>query len=146
MTPDRDWSAVCIGRPKSGTTPRGSGARVGPHDDAVDVLRDLVAIYDAGRREPLPLPDQDVLRLGGRPALRRRPGARGGVPVEVQRSIPRRRSGARARAGLGQERPAGRPDAAAAAGRGEFDSEDNRLGAYAVRLWLPLLRAERDPG
>ena len=25
----------------------------------------------------------------------------------------------------------------------EFDSEDNRLGAYACRLWLPMLRAER---
>ena len=27
----------------------------------------------------------------------------------------------------------------------EFDSEDNRLGAYACRLWLPMLRAERIP-
>ncbi len=33
------------------------------------MLGDLVAIYDAGRREPLPLPVQDVLRLGGGPAL-----------------------------------------------------------------------------
>jgi exodeoxyribonuclease V gamma subunit len=27
----------------------------------------------------------------------------------------------------------------------EFDSEDNRLGAYACRLWSPLLRAGRIP-
>ncbi len=27
----------------------------------------------------------------------------------------------------------------------ECDSEDNRLGAYAARLWLPMLRAERNP-
>jgi exodeoxyribonuclease V gamma subunit len=27
----------------------------------------------------------------------------------------------------------------------EFDGESTRLGAYAARLWLPLLRAERDP-
>lgn len=25
----------------------------------------------------------------------------------------------------------------------ECDGEDNRLGAYAARLWLPMLRAER---
>jgi exodeoxyribonuclease V gamma subunit len=27
----------------------------------------------------------------------------------------------------------------------ECDGEDNRLGAYAARLWLPMLRAERRP-
>ena len=27
----------------------------------------------------------------------------------------------------------------------EYDSEKNRLGAYACRLWLPMLRAERIP-
>ena len=27
----------------------------------------------------------------------------------------------------------------------EYDGEDNRLGAYAARLWLPMLRAERNP-
>jgi exodeoxyribonuclease V gamma subunit len=27
----------------------------------------------------------------------------------------------------------------------ECDSEDNRLGAYSARLWLPMLRAERNP-
>ena len=27
----------------------------------------------------------------------------------------------------------------------EYDGEDNRLGAYAARLWLPMLRAERKP-
>ncbi len=48
---------------------RGSRAWVRPDGDAVEVLRELVAIYDAGRREPLPLPRQDVLRLGGRTAL-----------------------------------------------------------------------------
>jgi exodeoxyribonuclease V gamma subunit len=25
----------------------------------------------------------------------------------------------------------------------EYDGEDNRLGAYSARLWLPMLRAER---
>jgi len=51
----RDWSAVCIGRPKRGTTPRVEGLGR-PTSDAVELLRELVTIYDAGRREPLPLP------------------------------------------------------------------------------------------
>jgi exodeoxyribonuclease V gamma subunit len=25
----------------------------------------------------------------------------------------------------------------------EYDGEDNRLGAYSARVWLPMLRAER---
>jgi exodeoxyribonuclease V gamma subunit len=27
----------------------------------------------------------------------------------------------------------------------ECDGEDNRLGAYAARLWLPMLRAKGNP-
>ncbi|MFP1152849.1 exodeoxyribonuclease V subunit gamma [Mycobacterium sherrisii] len=51
----RDWSAVCIGRAKRGTTPRHE--ELGrPAESAAELLGDLVAIYDAGRREPLPLP------------------------------------------------------------------------------------------
>src|SRR5262249_56596813 len=53
--PARNWCAVCIGRHKRGTTPRLEGLGW-PDDDAIDVLRELVAIYDAGRREPIPLP------------------------------------------------------------------------------------------
>ena len=50
-----DWHAVCIGRAKKGTTPREEGLGR-PDVDAVEVLRELVAVYDAGRREPIPLP------------------------------------------------------------------------------------------
>jgi exodeoxyribonuclease V gamma subunit len=50
----RDWSAVCIGRPRRGTTPRVQG--LDAPDDAQAVLRELTALYDAGRRSPLPLP------------------------------------------------------------------------------------------
>ncbi len=52
--PGRDWSAVCIGRPRRGDNPRVEG--LGRPDDPIALLADLVAIYDAGRREPLPLP------------------------------------------------------------------------------------------
>ena len=54
--PSRDWSAVCIGRPKRGTTPRQEGLGRSPDEPATTLLTDLVAIYDAGRREPIPLP------------------------------------------------------------------------------------------
>ena len=58
--PDHPWGAVCVGRfpgRRPGTAER---LLVAPHDDggqaAREILEDLLAIYDAGRREPLPLP------------------------------------------------------------------------------------------
>lgn len=53
--PGRDWAAVCIGRERKGTTPRQETLRR-PAVPAVELLADLVAMYDAGRRAPLPLP------------------------------------------------------------------------------------------
>src|SRR3954470_14887583 len=53
--PTVDWYAVCIGRAKKGATPREDGLGR-PDVDATEVLRELVAVYDAGRREPIPLP------------------------------------------------------------------------------------------
>lgn len=53
--PSRDWAAVCIGRARRGTTPQQDMLRR-PATPAVELLADLVAMYDAGRREPLPLP------------------------------------------------------------------------------------------
>ncbi|MBV8966757.1 MAG: exodeoxyribonuclease V subunit gamma, partial [Mycobacteriaceae bacterium] len=55
QNPTRDWCAVCIGRRKRGNLARVEGLGW-PDGDAVDVLRELAAIYDAGRREPIPLP------------------------------------------------------------------------------------------
>ena len=88
----RDWSAACIGRPKRGTNPRVE--EIGrPDGDAVEVLRELVAIYDAGRREPLPLPVKTsyawaVARYeGDDPEMRRDTGGR---PIDSQERISRR--------------------------------------------------------
>jgi exodeoxyribonuclease V gamma subunit len=53
--PGRDWSAICIGRAKKRTTPRQDTLRR-PAESAVELLTDLVAMYDEGRQEPLPLP------------------------------------------------------------------------------------------
>jgi exodeoxyribonuclease V gamma subunit len=138
----QDWSAACIGRPKRGTTPRVE--EIGrPDGDAVEVLRELVAIYDAGRREPLPLPVKTsyawaVARHAGDDPLNAAEyrWKTGLYPGEDQSPAHVRAWGNHAQlADLMSPLRAGE----------EFDSEDNRLGAYACRLWLPMLRAERIP-
>ncbi len=52
--PDENWTVHTIGKHRSG----GQVSLIGPlaQHDAEQVLRTLVAIYDAGQREPLPLP------------------------------------------------------------------------------------------
>ncbi|ULE33991.1 exodeoxyribonuclease V subunit gamma [Mycobacterium sp. IDR2000157661] len=53
--PSRNFTAVCIGRPRRGTTPRVEV--IGrPEASPTALLADLVAMYDEGRRRPLPLP------------------------------------------------------------------------------------------
>lgn len=133
----RDWTAVCIGRPKKGVRPaqRVLGA---PDVSAVEVLRELVALYDAGRREPLPLP----VRTSYAWAYGRYSG-----------DDPEREAAWRWK--YDKEEPAiervwgrGAPlsDLLTPVRPGEeCEGESTRLGAFAARLWLPLLRAERDP-
>ncbi|MEB4208103.1 exodeoxyribonuclease V subunit gamma [Mycobacterium sp. 94-17] len=139
---NRDWSAVCIGRPKRGTAPRVEGLGR-PDDDATVLLRELVAIYDAGRREPIPLPiktsyawaaarhcgDDPVREAQFRWKTKQYPG-------EDQAPAHVRAWGKSAR--LEDLMQPVRPGE-------EYDGEDNRLGAYSARLWLPMLRAERRP-
>ncbi|MUM19650.1 exodeoxyribonuclease V subunit gamma [Mycobacterium sp. CBMA271] len=136
--PRRDWSAVCIGRATRGPTPL--ARTLGRPDDPVDVLRDLVAIYDAGRREPLPLPLKTSYAW---------------AEARTTRDDPELQAGYRWRSSKfpGEEAD---PAVERAFGRGvwlrhlmqpllpgeETAGETNRLGAYAARLWLPLLRAE----
>jgi exodeoxyribonuclease V gamma subunit len=133
------WSAVCIGRRK-----RGEGVRretiSRPSVSAVEILRDLVGIYDAGRREPIPLPLKtsyawaEARISGGDPFTpatyawksndnfagedKHPPHARAwtpGAPLSVLLDPVR----------PGEEQP----------------GESTRLGAYSVRLWLPMLQA-----
>ena len=140
--PDRDWSAVCVGRPKRGGTPLEQFLGR-PRDPAVEVLRDLVAIYDAGRREPLPLPIKTSYAWAGarhsgddpeREALFR--WKSGKYPAEDKEPAQVRAWGPNA--WLTALMQPLRPDE-------EYEGENNRLGAYAARLWLPMLRAERGP-
>jgi exodeoxyribonuclease V gamma subunit len=114
-----------------------------PECDAVELLRELVTIYDAGRREPLPLPiktsyawaaarhsgDDPVRQAEYRWKSDRYPGE-DEAPAHV------RAWGKNAR--LSDLMQPLRPGE-------EYDGEDNRLGAYAARLWLPMLRAESNP-
>ncbi len=135
-----DWSAACIGRPKRGHTPRVE--EIGrPDGDATEALRELVAIYDAGRREPLPLPVKTsyawaVARHSGDDPVSAAGYRWTGVFGESDQPAHVRAWGNDARlSDLMTPLRAGE----------EFDSEDTRLGAYACRLWLPMLRAERIP-
>lgn len=132
--PGGDWTALVIGRGRRGHEP--VQRLLGAPADAVAVLTDLVAIYDAGRREPLPLPVKtsyawaEARHTAGlperdaaakwkwdrdEPAVQRVWGV--GAPLDVL--LEPVRDGE------------------------EFDGERTRLGAYAARLWSPLLRAER---
>ncbi|WP_100524392.1 exodeoxyribonuclease V subunit gamma [Mycobacteroides abscessus] len=135
----RDWSAVCIGRARRGPQPLVRS--LGRPMDPLGVLRGLVAIYDAGRREPLPLP----LKTSYAWAQARR-----------DRDDPELQAGYRWRSGNFPGEDAD-PAVERAFGQGvwlrhlmqplrpgeETEGETNRLGAYSARLWLPLLRAER---
>ena len=137
--PGQSWTALAIGR---GRTGRPAQRLLGPvPGTAADLLRDLVAVYDAGRREPLPLPLKTshawaAARLAGEDPraaaeaawkTRKYPGEDADpahvrvwdahAPLDVLLGGPR-----------GGER---------------VDGEDTRLGAYAVRLWRPLLRTEK---
>jgi|KBSSwiStaDraftv2_1062776.scaffolds.fasta_scaffold06176_5 exodeoxyribonuclease V gamma subunit len=141
--PKRDWSAVCVGRPKRGTAPRLEGLGR-PDESAVGLLRDLVAIYDAGSREPLPLPIKTsyawaVARHGGEDPERQaefRWKSNDRFPAEDKDPAQMRAWGGQVR--LRELMQPVRPGE-------ECDGETNRLGAYAGRVWLPMLRAERSP-
>ena len=140
--PDGDWTAICVGRGSKDTIEVCSFRRP---PDGPAVLRDLVTIFDAGRREPLPLP----LKTSYAWAERR---YRGKDPVKYARSkwetndFHKGDNAERAHARVwGLKAPfdvlLGPP------GPGdEMPGEDTRLGALAARLWLPVLAAEGKPG
>jgi exodeoxyribonuclease V gamma subunit len=137
--PGREWRALCIGRGKSKN--RIAQRLFAPPPDPVAVSRDLVALYDAGRREPLPLP----LKTSCAWAEARRDGD---DPLEAARDKwettgfhtgeDAERAHVRvwgANAALARLLGPPRPDE-------EMPGEDTRLGALAARLWLPVLAAE----
>ncbi|MEZ0339930.1 exodeoxyribonuclease V subunit gamma [Mycobacterium sp. pV006] len=137
-----DWTAVCIGRPKRGTTPRQRMLGC-PDRSPVDVLADLVAMYDAGRREPIPLPLKTSYAWAEARFTRTDPMREAGFRWNSNRYPGENEEPAHQQVWgkytnlqvlLTEVRPGE-----------EYDGENTRLGAYACRLWLPMLHAERDP-
>ncbi|MGH3678121.1 MAG: exodeoxyribonuclease V subunit gamma [Mycobacterium sp.] len=135
------YAAACIGRGDRGEIT----ARVfGLPPDPMAVLRDLVAIYDAGRRGPLPLPLKTSCAWAEKRRRNRNPFAfartkwEEGVAPENADRAHAKIWGADAKLGALLDEPP-RPGE-------EVDGEDTRLGALAVRVWLPVLDAERSVG
>ena len=134
--PGTEWSAVCIGRGKGRGGPRTAHLAL-PEVPAAELLKDLVAIYDAGRREPLPLPLKtsfawaDARHNGFDPVYAAGQRWRSGkYPGEDAQPAHVRAWGAGA--ALDDLMQPLRPGE-------EHPGENNRLGAYAARLWFPLL-------
>jgi exodeoxyribonuclease V gamma subunit len=136
--PGPEWSAVCIGRGGDGVATRILGL---PAEGADAVLKSLVALHDAGCREPLPLP----IKTSYTWAENR---FRGRDPWQAAARTWRNRFGgdhedeANVRVWGGPPAPFAALMAPPRDGE-ETPGEDTRLGAFAARLWLPLLRAER---
>ncbi|NED97059.1 exodeoxyribonuclease V subunit gamma [Phytoactinopolyspora alkaliphila] len=138
---DHNWTGLVIGRRQRGNEP--ATRLFGPVGaDARELLADLVAIYDAGRREPLPLPLKtsfawyEARRTKGDPvmAARRRwkPASYEGENADPAHM---RVWGANTAlevllkpASADEMRP----------------GETTRLGAYAARVWGPMLDHERE--
>ncbi|BCZ20913.1 exodeoxyribonuclease V subunit gamma [Mycobacterium senriense] len=143
--PGRDWAAVCIGRMRRGASTRTEG--LGPPRDgeqAIEVLRELVAIYDAGRREPIPLPIKTSYAWAAARYEGEDPVAEARYRWKSSDRFPGEdQAPAHARA-WGKGAPLDELMQPVRPGE-ECDGEDNRLGAYAARVWLPMLRAERKP-
>ncbi|MFV1362600.1 exodeoxyribonuclease V subunit gamma [Mycolicibacterium elephantis] len=124
--PGREWSAVCIGRRKHGTDPREDTLRA-PAENAAELLADLVALYDEGRREPLPLPVKTSFAWAEAKHSRRDPEWAAANRWRTQ-NYP------------GEDRE---PAHVRTWGRGAWLKVliDKGLDSYASRLWLPMLEA-----
>ena len=126
--PGRDWTAVCIGRAKRGTTPQVNTLRR-PAESAVELLADLVAMYDAGPARA------DAACRSRRPTRGRRPCTRTAI-----------RSGRPGTGGSPTAIPVRTQEPAHVRtwGQGAWLKVlvDAGLDDYARRLWLPMLRAD----
>ncbi|ADU01101.1 exodeoxyribonuclease V subunit gamma [Mycolicibacterium gilvum] len=125
--PGTDWTAVCIGRGDRGRPTR--ERLLGPPDSAAEVLADLIAMYDAGRRAPIPLPLKTSYAW---------------AETDFHRGQPLREAGWKWKTG---RYPGEDQDPAHVRVWGpHFPLEDlvaAGLPDFAARLWLPMLRAER---
>jgi exodeoxyribonuclease V gamma subunit len=142
---DRNWTAHTLGRPTNNRSRATHGESIlGPLDHtALGVLRDLVALRDAGLRDPLPVPVKTSLRY----ARARR--AHADVPDALEKA------GYEWSSKFGGDRDtdavrriwgpgASLPGVGVGPGPGEdFAGEASRFGALALRVWSPLIQAEQ---
>lgn len=133
--PGADWTALVIGRPRRGQTPVQRVLGI-PEQGAATVLSELVEIYDAGRREPLPLPIKTSHAWAEARFTTGIPEREAERQWKYDREEPAAQKVWGITADLSALMDPVRPGE-------EFGGEPTRLGAYASRLWLPLLRAER---
>ncbi|GAB2639718.1 exodeoxyribonuclease V subunit gamma [Nocardioides ginkgobilobae] len=143
---ERSWTAHTVGRPTSTRAPGAwATSLLGPVDHrAVDLVRDLVALRDAGLCEPLPIPLKASLSYA---RVRRTQGSvdealrKAGWDWEDGR-YPGECSDPAHVAAWG--RGAALPGLDLAPGPGEESpGETSRFGALAMRLWSPLLTSEQ---
>lgn len=143
---DRAWSAHTVGRPANGRsrTPFGL-SQLGPLDHrARDLLRDLVALRDAGLTEPLPFPLKSSLTY----ARHRRTQASSDEAVDKAAwdwrdgRFPGECSDAEQVRAWGAKAPIPGLDTAPLPDEA-YDGETHRFGALAMRVWSPLLIAEQ---
>lgn len=141
--PDRAWSALTIGRPVSGGAASFASSQLGPLDLSAEThLGDLVAVFDAGMRSPLPLPLKSSLSYAT--ARRTRSDeesalAKAGWKWQDDR-FPGEQSDPEHVAAWGEK--AVLPGADPARAGEEFAGERTRFGALSMRIWSPLLDAE----
>jgi exodeoxyribonuclease V gamma subunit len=137
--PDVEWTARCIGRARDGERVLQRVLGSPPHP--IETLRELLWLYDIGRCEPLPLPIKTSFAWAEKRHARRDPVGYASSKWTTQRYPGEDAEPASVRVWgprapfdvlVGPPRPGE-----------EVDGEDTRLGALAARLWLPLLRAER---
>ena len=132
--PDREWTAVAVGRGEPG---RPRSATFGPIDrqKARTYLTQLVELYDAGLREPLPLPLKTSFAYAG--SLVKMEG-------EDQAAFQGRRSWA---SGKFPGEDDDTPHTLVWGNRAPFDEifgdPATRLGQLSVQLWGPLLQHRR---
>lgn len=140
--PDENWTAHTIGKHRSG----GQLQQIRPlaQHQAQEWLRDLVALYDAGQREPLPMPVKTSLAWAEE--FRRVRAGNDGDPESKGRNewetprfndsgFPKEDADAWHVRAFGE-----RADyALLAAPVREGEAGPHRLGHYAWRLWSPLI-------
>ncbi|MET0839435.1 MAG: exodeoxyribonuclease V subunit gamma [Marmoricola sp.] len=138
--PGRAWTAGAIGRGgRDAPVARTAFASV---DGAQAFLQDLVAIYDAGMREPIPLPlktGEAWARSAGNPRNARfraeKPWSKDRFGVENEDEAHVRVWGRDAPLSvLLQQQP--RPGE-------DYPGQTTRLGSLASRLWVPILERSR---